>query len=105
MRTVEIKDTLAPVIRLAYGGNVIAHGKGDERSSTTGQTANVRNPFSSGHHTQLEGGHEWSLMAEQDGGGTGSWLAGAAAAGVAGIALLALSSRKASGAVSARPSV
>jgi hypothetical protein len=111
VRTVEIKDTLAPVIRLAYNGDMVAHGQGNERSTTTGQTANVRNPFSSGHHTQLEGGHpfssgHWSsLMAEQVGDGAGSWLIGAAAAGAAGIALLALSSRKASGTLGARPPV
>jgi hypothetical protein len=51
VRTVEIKDTLAPVIRLSYAGKRVAWSHDQGLSTTTGdQTAGVKNPFVDGNH-------------------------------------------------------
>ena len=102
VRTVEIKDTLAPVIRLSYNGNRVAWSHDKGHSQTTGdQTAGVQNPFVDGSHVPP------ALMAEegQTAGASRSWFIGAAAAGAAGLALLVASRRKQHAADSALPAV
>merc|ERR1719213_1238669 len=68
VRTVEVVDTLRPVIRLHYNGTEVAKGDGND-TGVHGQTNSV-------------------MMAERSG-PSGAWAMAAASAAVAGLALLA----------------
>ena len=91
VRTVEVIDTLKPVIRLKYNGAEVARGE----TSDTGVHGQANGAYARGV-AQLERhvGHG-DFMAESAGAGADSWLLAAAASAVTGLALLSFSKRAA----------
>jgi len=97
-RTIEVKDTLRPVIKLKYGDteikagtpNAIAH-KGDN-AGYDHQTFEAKS--SAYQHQGLFAPKAASLMAEESQESVNGWVLGAIASAVSGLALLGYSLRK-----------
>jgi hypothetical protein len=92
VRTVQVSDTLKPVIKLTYDGKKVAwgHNGADSTNVHTGgkDGAAPANPFTAGEH-QPNG-----YMAEEQTSSVNGWVLGAIASAVTGLALLGYSQRK-----------
>jgi hypothetical protein len=91
VRTVEVIDTLKPVIRLKYNGAEIARGE----TSDTGVHAQANGAYARGVAQLERHVDHGDFMAESAGAGADAWLLAAAASAVTGLALLSFSKRAA----------
>merc|ERR1712100_794941 len=98
-RTVEIVDTLKPVITLKYSNNIVAQGTKGVSNEATKTTVDYPSPQSgvlNGWTSQgnFDDPHTLSLMDEQTTSAVNGWVIGAFASAVAGLALLGYSTRR-----------